>query len=98
MCCVALPCCLFDLAGFFLPSSLKHICVQNETNALLLAISNNKQEKIVDALLDKNPELNIQDKVELYSTQWLSSLKEYMYSFAIACYIVKWLYMFLNER
>ena len=80
--------CLTLLASFFLPShlSLKHKCVQNETNALLLAISNNKQEKIVNALLDKNPELDIQDKVD--STQWLSSLKEYMYSFAIACYNV----------
>ena len=27
MCCVALPCCLFDLACFFLPSSFLSICI-----------------------------------------------------------------------
>ena len=33
LCCVALPCCLFDLASFFLPShlSLRHVCTCEES-------------------------------------------------------------------
>ena len=37
--------------------------VQNHTNALLLAIAKEGQERVVDALLDREPELDLQDSV-----------------------------------
>lgn len=37
--------------------------VQNKTNALLLAIAKEELEKVVDTLLDCNPQLDLQDNV-----------------------------------
>ena len=50
MCCVALPCCLFDLASFFLPShlSLTHVGM-GDLEGLM--------EKVSDLKLDENEEL-----------------------------------------
>ena len=57
--------------------------MQNHTNALLLAIAKEGQEKVVDAFLDREPELDLQDSVclnllELYGTlQLVLCLSQY---------------------
>ena len=40
-----------------------HAHPQNSTNAILLAIANKDLGKVVDALLDCKPELDLQDQV-----------------------------------
>lgn len=46
---------------------MHHMNVQNKTNALLLAIAKEELEKVVDALLDHNPQLDLQDSVCYWS-------------------------------
>ena len=44
--------------------------MQYHTNALLLAIAKEGQEKVVDAFLDHEPELDLQDSVCFIGAVW----------------------------